>query len=245
MTETRDPTRWCDDSGDLPSELVRVMSDYASQGPPETELALMRAGLVQRIAPTSAPRLSRLASARSLLTLLGGLVLGAGLTTWHMRQTPGPVDTAAPAASAAPPPTQAGPSEGASTPVPTPETSVMPAAPPSPSAVHAAAAIKRRRATRRAREVESAASDPRAELELLRRARRALAAEPQRALALTDDHAQRFAEGVFAQERELIAIEALARDGSTKAARTRAARFRASYPRSAHFERLRMLLGSP
>ena len=49
----------------------------------------------------------------------------------------------------------------------------------------------------------------RAELALLKRARVSVRSDPARALALTAEHAARFAAGTFAEEREVIAIEAL------------------------------------
>lgn len=73
---------------------------------------------------------------------------------------------------------------------------------------------------------------------MLRGARLALEQEPRRALALTAEHKQRFPSGVLAQEREVIAIEALARLGRQDAARARADRFTADFPDSPHRERV-------
>ena len=72
------------------------------------------------------------------------------------------------------------------------------------------------------------------EVELLQRAQRALPGDPARALAAAEEHRRRFTGGVLAQEREVIAISALAALGQRGEARVRAARFVASYPRSAH-----------
>jgi hypothetical protein len=69
---------------------------------------------------------------------------------------------------------------------------------------------------------------------ILRLARQVLPADPQRALALTQEHARRFPGGTLAQEREVIAIDALARLGRAKDARDRAQGFRESYPDSPH-----------
>ena len=49
---------------------------------------------------------------------------------------------------------------------------------------------------------------------LLLRARQQLASDPSSALALTDEAGRRFADGALAPEREVLAIEALARTGS-------------------------------
>jgi hypothetical protein len=100
-------------------------------------------------------------------------------------------------------------------------------APTPPSAVH------RKRAP--------AASDPSAELALLRRARRALAVTPHRALALAAEHSDKYPRGVFAEERELIAIEALAVIDRA-AAKARARTFALDHPHSVHAARIQVLL---
>jgi hypothetical protein len=68
----------------------------------------------------------------------------------------------------------------------------------------------------------SAASSLAEEHRLLRAARSALAGAPDRALALTREHERRFPRGVLAQEREVIAIQALAAMGEGEAARKKA-----------------------
>jgi hypothetical protein len=76
------------------------------------------------------------------------------------------------------------------------------------------------------------------EAELLERARGLLGSSPGRALALTDLHRARFPSGVLAQEREVIAIEALKRLGRTDDAARRAADFARRYPGSAYRKKL-------
>jgi hypothetical protein len=64
-----------------------------------------------------------------------------------------------------------------------------------------------------------------AERKLLDDARAALTAEePERALALLTEHASRFARPQLAEEREAIAVQALASLGRYEEARARAAR---------------------
>ncbi len=84
--------------------------------------------------------------------------------------------------------------------------------------------------------------DPAAELALIRRAQDTLAADPARALALTDEHLRRFGDGMLAQEREVVAIDALVRLGRLDTARARAARFHQRWPRSAHGRRVDVML---
>ncbi len=81
------------------------------------------------------------------------------------------------------------------------------------------------------------------EVELLRRARAALAARPREAFAMTEQHREHYPSGVFAQERDAIAIEALLRAGDTDAARSLAKRFVSSHPSSPHAHRFRETLG--
>jgi hypothetical protein len=80
----------------------------------------------------------------------------------------------------------------------------------------------------------SKATDASAEAALLERAREAIATDPKRALALTREHARRFPKGILAQEREVIAIDALKRLGKGSEAESRADQFKKSYPGSAH-----------
>jgi outer membrane protein assembly factor BamD (BamD/ComL family) len=84
-----------------------------------------------------------------------------------------------------------------------------------------------------------------AELDLLARARRIVASAPERALQLTAEHARRYQEGVLAQEREVLAIDALMRLGHRDLAATRARRFIERYPDSAHRVRLATELEAP
>jgi len=77
---------------------------------------------------------------------------------------------------------------------------------------------------------------------LIERARKALASEPRRALTLTQEHQRRFPSGALAVERDVIALEALARSGQTVEAVRRARAFEARYPKSIHLPRVRALL---
>lgn len=81
------------------------------------------------------------------------------------------------------------------------------------------------------------------EVSLLEDAQAALRTDPRRALDLTDREASRFPAGTMAQEREVIAIEALTRLGRMDEARGRARRFFQAFPRSAHRPRIAALVG--
>lgn len=69
---------------------------------------------------------------------------------------------------------------------------------------------------------------------LLRQAQAQLKSNPARALALTHEHRRQFPRGALAQEREVIAIDALARLGQGSEAQKRARDFDERYPGSAH-----------
>ncbi len=83
------------------------------------------------------------------------------------------------------------------------------------------------------------------ELELLQRAQSALAATPARALAITNEHARAYPSGELAQERELIAVEALARTGQNDQAYERARALVQRYPRTPYAARIELALGRP
>jgi hypothetical protein len=79
------------------------------------------------------------------------------------------------------------------------------------------------------------------EPQLIERARRALGADPRRALQLAQEHQRRFPAGALSVEREVIVVDALARSGQTGAALRRARSFEARYPQSIHLPRVRAL----
>lgn len=81
------------------------------------------------------------------------------------------------------------------------------------------------------------------ELELLREAHRLQASDPAAALRVVARHLRLFPSGVLAQERELVAIDALLRVGQREAARVRAATFLRQYPGSVHALRIQELVG--
>jgi outer membrane protein assembly factor BamD (BamD/ComL family) len=83
------------------------------------------------------------------------------------------------------------------------------------------------------------------EIELLKRARNLLPADPARALAVTEECAREYPRGAFAQERDFIAVSALFRLGRRHEALTRAERFRAAYPKSVYVPQIERMLAVP
>ncbi|MBX7192609.1 MAG: hypothetical protein K1X94_11155 [Sandaracinaceae bacterium] len=85
----------------------------------------------------------------------------------------------------------------------------------------------------------AARTDPAAEHALLMEARRALASDPARALELAESHRAQYPRGLLAQEREMIAIDALEALGRASAARARAGEFIHRWTDSSYAGRLR------
>lgn len=78
-----------------------------------------------------------------------------------------------------------------------------------------------------------ASGDLSAERAVLDVARTALGrGDPAHALASTDEHARRFPRGALSEEREAIAVQALAQSGRAEEARSRALRFKKDHPES-------------
>jgi hypothetical protein len=78
---------------------------------------------------------------------------------------------------------------------------------------------------------------------LLLRARRELESNPAETLKLAEEHSRLFAAGTLVPEREVLAIEALARLGRLSEARARFVDFRARFPQSPHLARLQATVG--
>jgi hypothetical protein len=195
----------------------------------------------------------------------GGAALGAASRTWVLggigaavtigvtafvllRGPSGPVGAPVPSGTLTP----SGLAEAAPT-APAEPANVTPAAssaaPPAPVdddaevGTGAAAADPAPRATAprtsaRAAAARRARADGARETALLEQARAALQSRPAEALALTRRHQARFPRGALAQEREVIAIEALERLGRKAAASARAAEFERRYRGSVHQPRL-------
>jgi len=84
--------------------------------------------------------------------------------------------------------------------------------------------------------------DPEDELKMLRRAQDDLVDRPLRSLKGTEQHRRDYPSGVFAQEREMIAIEALFQLSRVNDGLNRAKRFLERYGDSTHAPRVRSLL---
>lgn len=220
-----DPVRLKDASGSpaLRSALEAARADVPS---PEALQAL-----ATRLGPLTAP----LAPAAPAAVAGGGaaVAIGAGIVgaaivaigaVWWM--TPAPEQ---------PPPPPAVVDVQPDVPTPAPPPEAPPAVPvpvpaPAPRVVQPAVVTPSGAAP--------VADDLDAELALVGDAQLALRTDAALALALAEQHAGRFPQGTLAQEREVVAIEALTALGRLDEARTRTEAFLARWPDSAHRRRL-------
>jgi hypothetical protein len=169
---------------------------------------------------------SSLAKVAIVVALGGAVAVGVGLG-----RSPAPPETTPPVVTAI-----ATPPAAASPPIveASPEASVVSLPAPAPAP---------RPSTTTTTKVESVAPAP-PEATLLSRAHNELlSGSPERALATTAEHARAYPRGALAQERDVIAIEALVKLGRRDEARRRAASFRQTFPGSSHGDRIDRLVG--
>lgn len=261
MSEQRDPPRWLD-SHALSPELHEQFVTYGASAPGEVRRERMFAELERQLAEGAQPTVEGALSAKLKLVLgLGSLVIGslALLALWWAEpvvSAPAPVEvTSIPSAVA--PIVSVPPELAPALELPSPVVADAPAqakprklraaserdkAPPllQPTAPTEPPPITAQAAASPAATVQG----PLGELTLLARARRALLVEPERALALAEEHARLYREGTFSEEREVLAIESLLKLHRTQEAERRVAAFMARFPRSSHREHLARLVSS-
>jgi len=207
------------------------LAPVAPASPPGLEALGKAAALHAPAAPAAVAKPAAVAGAKllsgSAALKLGAASLALGASVWLARDAR-PV----PAAVVAAPVVAAVSSQVEPLPVaPAPSLEPAPRLAPEPSAARPAA---RRRAVR----VE--APD---ELGLIREAQ-AHRGEPAQVLARLAEHRKFYPNGLLAQEREVLAVEALVQAGRRADAVTRARAFMAAFPSSVHLARLRSLLGA-
>ncbi len=251
MNDTNEPRRLVE-GDDAPAGLRALLQQAHDDVPPSATIALLvRAAEVRAASPK--PGFRRPWARRALLA---AAIVGAGAGTWywaagHSANRPplpeSPAMFAKPPTSPAPAPSAtATPAETATPPAVTTE---VVTGPPSARA-HKAKVGKSGHALSGTApsETETAASTSAGleasgeEYRLLRVARQALSADPASALRLTDEHARRFAHGMLVQEREAIAVAALARLGREREANARAQAFYTAYPSSPYRSRVEAAL---
>lgn len=226
-----------------PSRVPRTLDGLvsAAQQDVPSDAALSRLADTAEAGPPSATRrvLSRLSTPRGLVVLAACVIFAGALATRSMtpftaEATPAVAPMPMPSPRTDPTP---GPEIGSreadrrSDEMPTVDVRSLPGS-ADPPARHKAPAAK-------------AGDEELSESALLQLAHDAIPTNPRRALALTGEHARRFPTGVLAQEREVIAVEALVRIGRRDEARARAATFLATYPSSAYRSRASEAIDGP
>lgn len=232
----KDLERWSG-GDDAPSEMQELLKAARDDVPSAQQLSGLEGKLAtlldappapphaaptEHAAPSSGmPTLAKLA----VLVAVAGLVgTGAYLSSKNSNEpapktAPTPVTPAKPAAPKPAAPEPVTPSAGTNEVAEPAAADASEAAPPEghPAPQHRAAT----------------AAKP-SEASLLDRARRALKSDPRKALALTRQHKKLYPAGALAQEREVIAIEALSLLNQKGSAQQRANEFSEKYPESAH-----------
>jgi hypothetical protein len=253
---THDPVRWLESNDALARDEQRAFATLSARAPSSEQKARM----LERMAalplmPGSAPQAAVNASRASVgWWVLGGAAVLALLALCLLARPQSAVvpraslPTQVPGAAAATPRTFG--AEGASAQQGHAEHvagalhALESAGEPGPSqAARARSATTHSSRGKAARTVVAPEiADPMAELALLTPARKLLTTNPERTLALSEEHAQRFPRGTFAEERAFLRVEALLRLGQRARAESAARVFRRAYARSTYHERLEQLL---
>lgn len=238
---SHDPPRIADLEGDQPPEVEFMRSVLRSQREELPPLSAMQgAHQAARTGLRSGTATTRLlwpgVAALTIVLASGALLLsfahepaGEAASGAAMRDETGSVSTGG-ASVETPPPESARPSEP----------KIPEAAPPSIPVESLPSANRRAVAVRPASPDKETCDD---EVELIDNADSALrTGNAARALELTQEHAGRCAAGTFIQERERIAIEALAKLDRLGPMRERARAFEERFPSSPHLRRVRSVV---
>ena len=230
MTDSGDPPRLVDPGSPASAHLRGLIEESRADVGTDAEIRKLEAALVPMLwpgAPGSAGAAgakaagAKGAAATALKVAAGAVaVAGAGALWLATSRTPTP-----------PPP--AAPSAPMNAPL-SPSPSLVPSLASSPSLATDAASVHTNREPLGTARHSASPLDSLSEADLLGQAQAALASDPSRALSLSEQHRRRFPRGVLVQEREVIAVEALARLGRRAEAMARGERFLHAFPSSAH-----------
>ena len=212
--------------------LQTALHDDPSEFPSREELRVLAARVAKRTAARRVPAKRWMRPAVLAACLL--IACAAAAASYWVSRQPG---------RAVPPPKVSSSASGEGSLRPEPVVPPAPSGPssePTPSAETDAAPLP---SSARPKPSPSVVAGGPTELELLREAQRLQAREPAAALAVVARHSRLFPSGILAQEREVVAINALMRLGQRDAARARAASFLRQYPGSVHAQRIQELVG--
>ena len=256
---SREPMRWLEPDSEASPELRELLDAARLDEPSPEQLASLAGRMGRLLSPSGSvpsggtPSSTASTGARTVVAsgvkgkVLTGVVVaalaGGGLQavrvyTQARASAPAVVSPTKARALPEPEPVREAP--------PPPE----PAPPPSPPVPEAKSAAPRARAPRASGtkpatpEVTATATDE--ELDLLESLYRTFQrGDMEGVLAEAQQHASRFPKGALAQEREVLAIEALVRLGRRSEAEARAENFQRRYPASTHWVRIQRLLSDP
>jgi hypothetical protein len=216
------PLRLADGGSGVPEELSELLAAARADGPSAAELEQIAAGIAPLLGEMPSVQPASATGTSAVFKLVAALAVGAavGGGAWVAMRPPQGLPESAPAATPAPPAEVSQATESAE-PAEEVAEAVEPAPPPRLPTANAPS-----------------------EAALLRQAQSALRSDPARALALAREHQRRFPRGTLAQEREVIAIDALSRLGRSGEAGKRAKEFETQYPGSAHGKKVESSVGS-
>lgn len=245
----KDPKRLIEPDSDAPELLRGLLGVAKADLPSDAALAALRARLPPPVPPTPPPFPTGWVVGVVLTVLVGG----GGYAVWPRAGEPVAPIVEAPAVEVVPEVVEApvgveAPGVGTVDSLPparvvVPKVAAVPERAPAPRAD--VPRVPEAEATSRApvpQEIVKA-DDLDRELLLVEKAQGALRADPAGALATAAVHLREFPSGQLAQEREVVAIEALVALGRGEEATARAAAFRAKWPTSAHLRRIDTLVG--
>lgn len=221
------------------AQLDEAKRAYRELGPSDEQLARMlravEAGPAGEVPAAGSSMGKPLALKLAKLAVVAlGIVTASVAITWRKPSLPPPlpvvtqVETSVPPAPPAPVHHRVA---DESTTSEAPTVAAQPAEPKKPA-----------KASRRPRKSDANSASLADELALLQRARRILLKDPARALTLAEQHARDYPRGVIAEERELLAVQALLATDQRAAAERRARRFERVHPSSVHAHRMHVLL---
>ena len=245
MTPRTDPPRLVS-SGEVPASLREALREARADAPSPSEVSAIAAGLGSVLGPSAGGSSGPTAAggglgAGKLAAILGAATLVVGGFVWSAKTTS--VPPAPRVSGETSMPTEAVPE--AIEVVAPPVEEVQPVGGGEAEAVGEAAESapepSRRRASPAKESVRAPASGASSaeaskpsEAALLDAARRALAKDPERTLAYASRHRALYPQGMLAQEREVLVVEALRKLGRASEAKQHDDEFRSRYPSSIH-----------
>lgn len=239
----RDLDRWSGDAS-APGELGELLRSARTDVPSTSDLSGLEgklAALLDAPAPPAAeplpdavprPEAATGLAKLAVLVAVGGLIGGGVYLGTRGSSEPEP----------APVPAQTTPARDAK---PAPKLEAPRAEPRAAEATPSASVDAGANVAQEAPKQRAQAAAKPSEAALLNQAQQALKSDPRRALELTRRHKQLYPQGNLSQEREVIAIEALARLDKTSSAQERAEAFSEKYPESAHQKKVDTTLKEP